>query len=532
MKLPFMVFALTFSVFAAKVDVDSATPADALEPTISRGMPDFWLKDSRKQMGRLFKAVNVTNEPYASRYPYLKQFGDMASVDYANARCIARNNRIIDCRSVVYPRITKWDTSENNVVSFTKTRLPAEPVVFFKDYDIRDYGAVEENGGEATEAIAKAVEACRKSSGGGRIVVPAGNWLSGPIRLTSGMVLHLAEGARLSFVTNFARYYAPPTLNCWEGVRNYGPTPCVYAYKSRDVGITGKGELNGNGAAWWPFKFAKGGVPGQRDLKAYARRQVPVEKRRFEDPACGLRPNFVQFYDCDRVIVQDVTLRDGPFWNLHPFLCRDVVVRNVKFVAHGPNNDGVDPDCCQRVLVEDCFFDVGDDCVVLKAGWNEEGWAIGVPTTDVTVRRCRSVKGLGGLTFGSEISAGISGVLMEDCELNGCRDAIYMKSMPGRGGYVRNVDIRNVKIGKCADAPVKLSLVYKKTPPNAPHVPDFSGFRIEDVEIEKGSPHPIVVEGVSHGPIRNVDFTNVRDASGRKPRVTHAKGVTFDGKVL
>lgn len=475
--------------------------------------------------------------------------GDLSDIDLTLRLPLAWTNGV---RHVNRPRLARGETlretfaigapmpSEGNFLFVVQVDAKTSPTTRGRwyatanargpwDFDIRAFGAVPEADGEATAAIEKAIAACRAKAGG-RIVIPKGDWLTGPIRLFDNMTLHLEEGARLSFVTNFARYYAPPTLNCWEGVRNYGPMPCVYAYRAQGVRITGTGELNGNGAAWWPFKFAKGGVPGQRDLKRMGARQVPVEERKFTDPACGLRPNFVQFYDCDRVLVQDVTLRDGPFWNLHPFLCRDVVVRRVKFIAHGPNNDGVDPDCCQRVLIEDCFFDVGDDCVVLKAGWNEDGWAIGVPTKDVTVRRCRSVKGLGGLTFGSEISAGIENVVMEDCELNGCRDAIYFKSLPGRGGYVRNVLIRNVKIGKCIDAPIKLSLIYKKTPPDTPHVPDFSDIRIENVSIEKGSHHPIVVEGVPYGKIRNVVFENVTDASGRPPRVTDAENIVFNGE--
>jgi polygalacturonase len=334
--------------------------------------------------------------------------------------------------------------------------LPVAPVFAPRVFDIRKEGAVAGGAAMCTQAIAAAVEVCAKA-GGGRVLVPAGVWLTGPIHLKSNVELHVAEGAELRFSQRFEDYL-PPVYMQRAGVRCYGYSPLVYARGCTNVAVTGRGTLNGQGEVWWPWKKKQPGMG--RLLKAGAA-GVPVEQRVFASEADGVRPPFVQFIECRNVLLEGFTLNNGPSWNIHPVYCENLIVRGVSVVTHGPNNDGIDPDSCRNVLIEECLLDTGDDCICLKAGRDEDAWAVGKPCENVVVRHCRTKRGHGGVVFGSEMSAGIRNVLVHDCEFDGTDIGLRFKSLPGRGGYVENIWCRDIRMDRIRNAAVHMTFRYR-----------------------------------------------------------------------
>src|SRR5512136_2656639 len=238
-------------------------------------------------------------------------------------------------------------------------RLPGilariQPPVFpARDFRITDYGAVGDGVTDASGALKTAIEACHRA-GGGRVIVPPGEFLTGPIRLLSNVNLHISAGATLRFSTD-PSHYLPVVFTRWEGVELMNYAPLVYAFEQKNVAITGSGTLDGqaDAAHWWPWKAASGGQsqkPDRARLFQQAQEGVPPEQRVF-GAGHYLRPPFLQLYRCTNVLIEGVTIRNSPFWVIHPVLSSNVVVRGVSVLSLGPNNDGCDPESSSDVLI-------------------------------------------------------------------------------------------------------------------------------------------------------------------------------------
>lgn len=344
----------------------------------------------------------------------------------------------------------------------------------FRDatYDIRDFGAVADDETHLNHgAINAAIGACSRD-GGGTVLVPAGTWHTGPVTLRSNVNLHLAEGARLLFTFDLSQY--PVVLTRWEGMDCYNYQPMIYAYDAENVALTGKGTVDGGGSleTWWPMCGAKShgwkeGMisqrQGRRKLMEWNEARTPVEERIMtrED---GMRTQLVNLYKCRNVLIEDVTLVRAAFWVIHPLLCENVTVRGVRVETHGgPNCDGCDPESCKNVLIEKCYFDTGDDCIAIKSGRNNDGRRWNVPSENIIVRDCRMKNGHGGVVIGSEISGGYRNLFVENCEMDSplLDRVIRIKTNNGRGGVIENVYVRNVEVGQCREAVLKINLLYE-----------------------------------------------------------------------
>ena len=291
-----------------------------------------------------------------------------------------------------------------------------------RDFPITEHGAISGGQTDCRPAISQAIAACHES-GGGRVVVPAGDWLvRGPIHLRSDVNLHLEEGATIRFSTESSDYL-PPVLTRFESNELMNYSPLVYAFEQENIAITGKGTLDGQAgpAHWWPWKGQSGSGPHQAADSQLVRQMgednVPAANRVF-GAGHYLRPNFVQPYRCRNVLVEGVTFTNSPMWVLNPVLCENVTVRGVTVVSHGPNNDGCNPESCRDVLIENCTFDTGDDCIAIKSGRNADGRRIGVPSENIIIRGCTMKNGHGGVVLGSEMSGGIRNVFVEDCAMD------------------------------------------------------------------------------------------------------------------
>ncbi|MFG3155153.1 glycoside hydrolase family 28 protein [Streptomyces sp. NPDC048219] len=374
---------------------------------------------------------------------------------------------------------------------------------------ITEHGAVGDGVHDCTEAVRSAVEACARA-GGGRVVVPPGEWLTGAVHLRDRIDLHLEEGATLRFRQDPAAYL-PAVYTRYEGIECLNYSPFVYAYDCHTVAVTGRGVLDGQADAthWWHWtKGADGGpapqTPDIQQLIAWGEAGVPVAEREF-GAGHHLRPNLVQFYRCRDVLIEGVTVRNSPMWNIHPVLCRNVTVRGVTVDSPvGPNNDGIDPESCSYVLIQDCVFDTGDDCIAFKAGKNADGRRVGVPMQHALVERCEMRDGHGGVTIGSETSGGISDIVARDCRMDSPRldRAVRIKSNPLRGGYVRDVLCHDITVGEVGDAVVEIALNYERLE-TGDFYPDVRGIEVHRLTTRSG-PRAWTLIGNDTNPIRDV----------------------------
>jgi unsaturated rhamnogalacturonyl hydrolase len=335
-----------------------------------------------------------------------------------------------------------------------------------RDFNITDFGAVGES--DSTEAIAKAIAACH-AAGGGRVIVPPGVWLTGPVRLLSQVNLHLADGATLRFDPD-SKKYLPVVLTRFEGIECMNYSPLIYAFDQENVAITGKGTLDGSATneTWWSWNRKGSSGPTQqvaarKRLDKQGTDGVPVAER-IHGEGSFLRPNFIQPYHCKNVLIEGVTIIRSPMWEVHPVLCSNVTVRGVKISSHGSNNDGCDPESCRDVLIEDCVFDTGDDCIAIKSGRNNDGRRIGVPSENIVIRRCTMRDGHGGVTMGSEISGGVRNVYVSDCKMDSpnLERAIRFKSNAVRGGVMENIFVRDLMIGQVKKAVLSIEFDYEE----------------------------------------------------------------------
>lgn len=368
----------------------------------------------------------------------------------------------------------------------------------------------------------QAAIASAHAAGGGRVVLAPGlSTSNGPIHLLSGVELHLSAGARLRFAPDPA-FYLPAVFTRWEGVEAYNYSPFIYARGQQDIALTGSGALDGQGQRYWlPWRAKQG--PDQTRLRDLGRAGAPLDDRRFGAGA-WLRPAFVQFISCQRVLIEDVRLEDSPFWCVHPVYCEDVTVRAITIVSRHVNSDGVDPDSCARVLIERCIFDVGDDGVAIKSGRDQDGWRVGRPCEDVVVRECRYIGTAGGgFAIGSEMSGGVRRVLVDGFDIPKASHAVYLKANLDRGGYIEDVHVRNVRAGDIQAFIIATNEYHSYRGGDFP--PAFRRIRIDQSRCERAE-IGLHITGHPRAPVREVVLDRVRvERAARPAQIADVEGL-------
>ena len=342
-----------------------------------------------------------------------------------------------------------------------------------RDFPITKYGAKTTNtAAKNQKAINKAIAACSKK-GGGRVIVPAGTFNTGAITMLSNVNLVVEKGAVLQFVFEPELYPVVPTR--WEGLDCYNVSPCIYAFKQTNMAITGEGTIDGGGSneTWWKWTGVPrfGGrpdlLPNQRSgtrarLLKQAEDGVPMAERIFTKDD-GLRPQLINFNQCENLLLENVTLLRSPFWVIHPLLCKNVTVRGLHITNDGPNGDGCDPESCDGVLIENCFFNTGDDCIAIKSGRNNDGRLWARPSENIIIRNCEMQNGHGGVVIGSEISGGCRNVFAENNKMDSpeLERVVRIKTNTCRGGIIENIYARNITVGQCKESVLKINLDYE-----------------------------------------------------------------------
>jgi polygalacturonase len=398
-----------------------------------------------------------------------------------------------------------------------------------RGFPITEYGAKPDDQRANQRAIADAIAAAH-AVGGGRVVIPAGIWATGPIHLRSNVALHLEKGATLAFSPNPADYL-PAVPTSWEGIECLNYSPLVYAYACVNVAITGDGTLLARLDTWsiW-YARPKPHMDALVDLYQNARSRVPVAERDMTRGEANLRPHFVQFNRCRHVLVEGVRIEGSPFWTIHPYLCRDVVIRGVSIEAHGHNNDGVDPEMSQNVLIENCVFDQGDDAISVKSGRDHDGWRLATPARNIVMRNCRVKNGHQLIAIGSELSGGIENVFVDNCHFDhhgsdaksSIQNILFVKTNERRGGFVRNIHLSNVSATSVAGGvlSVDTDVLYQwrtLTPTYDRRLTSIAGLHVSDVRVENAK-FVCEVKGQAERPVRDVKLRRVRVANvGARP---------------
>ncbi|MEV4110430.1 glycoside hydrolase family 28 protein [Nonomuraea sp. NPDC049695] len=379
-----------------------------------------------------------------------------------------------------------------------------------RTFAVTDHGAVGDGASMCTDAFKQAIAACA-AAGGGRVLVPAGTYLTGAIHLADNIELHLEAGATIRFSRDPADYL-PVVYTRYEGVELMNYSPFVYAYDRTNVAITGSGTIDGQADAthWWDWSGdpPPAEKPDKTLLATMAEQGVPVAERVFGE-GHYLRPNLIQLYRCRNVLIEGVTVKDSPMWNIHPVLCTNVTIREVTVDSpNGPNNDGCDPESCVDVLIERCEFNTGDDCVAIKAGKNADGRRVNAPTMNVLVDSCVMRDGNGGVTVGSETTGGVRWVFAWNCTMSSpnLERAIRVKTNPDRGGYVRDVYFRDITVTQAADAVIEVALNYENKD-TGPYYPYVGGIDVRRLRAGT-APRAFSLIGNPANPIRGVRVTD------------------------
>lgn len=393
-------------------------------------------------------------------------------------RCIA--TVLMAIAGIVLPHYAaalEWDSLRYQQIE----RSIQQPSFGNAEVVITRYGALSTaSAAHNQKAIQKAINQCSRQKGG-RVVIPAGQrFLTGAIEMKSGVHLVVEEGAVLEFVFEPKLY--PIVETSWEGLDCYNLSPCIYAFKAKDIAITGKGTIDGGGnrSTWWPWcgaakygwkegivsqksgarqRLMKNGEDGEPMQDSKGRRST-LRTFRATD---GLRPQLIGFNQCERVLIEDVTLLRSPFWVVHPLKCQDVTMRRVHINNDGPNGDGCDPESCDRVLIEDCYFNTGDDCIAIKSGRNRDGRQRNMPSQNIIIRRCTMKNGHGGVVIGSEISGGCKNVFAHDCVMDSpqLKRVLRIKTNSCRGGVIEDIFVKDIQVGQCGESVLKINLDYE-----------------------------------------------------------------------
>ena len=413
-----------------------------------------------------------------------------------------------------------------------------------RDFEVTKYGARGDGSMLCTGAIGHAIAACAEA-GGGRVIVPPGVFLTGAIQLKTGVNLHISDGATLRFSRD-PQHYLPVVFTRWEGTECMNYSPFLYAFQQHNIAITGGGVLDGQADCehWWGWKGKAGcgwekGQPNQANDRAALQKlgeSSATLKNRIFGGGHYLRPQFIQPYHCSNVLIDGVTIRNSPMWEIHPVLCSNVTVRNVSIDSHGPNNDGCDPESCSGVLIQNCTFDTGDDCIAIKSGRNGDGRRLATPCENLIIADCTMKDGHGGVSIGSEISGGVRNVFVSNCRMSSTHleRALRIKTNSYRGGLIENVWFRKVTIGQVADDAVQIDFSYEEGE-GGPFQPVVRNIYISDVTCGKSN-DALSLRGYASSPIRNVRVTDCTFDHAAKPNtIEHVEGlelknVSINGK--
>lgn len=421
------------------------------------------------------------------------------------------------------------------------------PVIPAREFPAQKLGVIPDKAEIQTAALQRAIDTI-SGEGGGRLTLPPGRYLTGALELKSGVELHLqGEDTVISFVNEHVDLHYPVVFSHWEATPCYNYSPLIYACDAHDIALTGQGTLDGGADAdhWWNWhhQVEDAWSADEPDLQLEDRRAlrrmnvdgVPAAQRVF-GPGHYLRPNFVQPIRCERLLLEGITLRNSPMWQLNPVMCRSLTVDGVTLSSHGANNDGCDPESCNGVYICNCRFDTGDDCISLKSGRDRDGRMADMPCENVLIENNEFADGHGGIALGSEMSGGIRRVLAVNNRFSSpnLTYALRLKTNARRGGRVEDIILADSVMDHVHGAAVHGTMLYEDGR-NGSNLPVFHNITIENITAHGGD-YGIFLEAFEEVPITGLTLRDIRidgvsepmrSMNWENPLVEH---VTINGK--
>jgi DNA sulfur modification protein DndE len=443
-----------------------------------------------------------------------------------------------------------------------------EPQFPHHSVNIIEFGALPDGSTMNTKAFADAIRSCA-NAGGGTVVVPAGTWLTGPIRLESNVNLHVEKGALVQFSKNINDY---PFVENPEGRQNrYGRAQLISAYKAKNIAITGEGIFNGagevwryvlkedltehqwqdfiasggvvsnDGKEWWPSKEAMG---AEKFFKESAESKKKLTKTELESTKEYLRPNLANFIDCAYILLDGPTFENSPRYHIIPQQCENLIIRNVKVIApaYGKNTDAIDPSACRNVVIYNCMIDVGDDGICLKPGTIAADQKQGPACENIVVADCVVYHAHGGFVIGSESYGGARNVSVRNCVFIGTDVGLRFKSARGKGGVIEKIFIEGIQMreimtdailfdmyysGGAPAVEAKKDLTIRTIEPVTDRTPQFRDFYVKDI-VCNGADRAVVINGLPEMSIKNMILENVSITSQRGAFIADADGVQLN----
>lgn len=407
-------------------------------------------------------------------------------------------------------------------------RIQLPQIPSFK-IEVTKLGAKGDSISDAKPAFDKAMALCKKNNGGTILVSKGTYLLKGPIHFVSNVNLVIERGAKIRFSDN-PKHYLPMVLTSWEGTMLYNYSPLIYAYGCTNIAITGEGTIDGEGSTIWNSYKAKEGAD-KKLSREMNHNNVSLKDRKF-GKGHFLRPQLIQFFNCKNILVENVKIEDSPFWCLHLLKSQSITVRGLKYKAFNANNDGIDPEYAKDVLIENIDFDNADDNIAIKAGRDHEGRANSdTPSENIVIRNC-NFKGLHGVVLGSEMSAGIKNIFIENCKTSGyLKRGIYFKTNADRGGFIKNIYVRNIQLDEVEDCIYITANYMGEGTGGFPS--DVSDIFLSNISCTKARETAVIIQGYELKKVRNIYLDTIEVKSAKNGMtILNAENVTMNDVII
>lgn len=370
-------------------------------------------------------------------------------------------------------------------------------------------------------------------SGGGTLFFPAGTFLTGPVVMKSNITLYLDAGSVIKFSDDFDDYL-PMVLSRWEEVRVKNFKSQIYAYQCENIAIRGDGHLDGQGKKWWDFMRninAGQNVDSRWQQIFIKENELLLSKNQYiKGKNNFLRPPMVTTYECKNVLIEGVSFSNPPFWTIMPAFSDNITITGITIENPGdsPNTDGIDPSSCRNVHISNCHITVGDDCIVIKSGRDEDGREAGKPTENITITNCTMLKGHGGVVIGSEMSGDVKRISISNCVFEGTDIGIRIKTMRGRGGVVEDVRVSNITMYNIVNEGILITLRYQptQTEPLSERTPEVRNVHLSNINI-RNAQRPVAIYGLEERTVTQISFNDIRSFSMKGILLENASGISF-----